>query len=553
MPVELDEELIKLIGVAPDVPVEVAEQAYAERVSLYRERSQAPQKPVRQRNLAALQALEDLAGKLEDYGKLRRCEKLIAEGEKLLADKKPRHARLRAQEAAKLLDAVPHEELRLRLQDMQVDLDAEAAPPPVPTPPPSPPSPPQGESPPAKAPEARPPEDAVESTLPPPEIIASQAPSPAKESTHTPPPAGPATEATPPPPAPPATIANGPFALFSSLAQQQPSPAPAPAPAPVPVTPTPPPASSGKPEGKERKGGLLGRLFGQKEESPPPRIEKPPPAAARAVEAPQAAPPRPVPVAPPQSPQLPVELAHVPRPPEPPPAEPPTVPRGDEDGTRSDRATLLPAAGRRLHVFAGNSLKFGRSSEADMPLICMFPGNHKATTLANRTISRRHFEMFREGTGVSYVDGWRDTATPSTHGISIDGVRASYGTLSTGSAVVLSVGSGSVAPHIPHWQLSFVPRAAGEDMRAAAPAGLYFRRLDVVEDDILWLWAAVDLRTLKLAEGDLRLDVIAGRLVMQRAMGTPPLPPEGEVAPGVRVAAYGSIHATSLVDALTGG
>jgi hypothetical protein len=191
-----------------------------------------------------------------------------------------------------------------------------------------------------------------------------------------------------------------------------------------------------------------------------------------------------------------------------------------------ERATLILGDGRRLHLFATAVLRMGRSSEADMPLICVFPGNHKATTLANRTISRKHLEFYREGPRVLFVDGWRETAAPSTHGISVDGMRVNYGELQAGRNSIVSIGSGARAPHIPHWQLHFIPQAAGQGM-----AGLFFRRLDVVQDDMLWLWGPINLQSLGLSGSELWIDSLAAASSSPRARAAHPYPPKARSSP----------------------
>lgn len=217
---------------------------------------------------------------------------------------------------------------------------------------------------------------------------------------------------------------------------------------------------------------------------------------------------------------------------------------------QADRCTLLLQDGRRLHIFCTPAIRFGRGSEPDVPLVCVFPGNQKATTLANRTLSRKHLEIYREGGRVRYVDGWRENASPSTHGISIDGMRVNYGELQQGRTNIIAIGSGARAPHIPHWQLYFPDAPPAADGRRGAPAALYMRRLDVIRDDILWIWGPVDLRSINASGRELWVDVIAGRLVLKHKPDGAPQPPEGEIVPGVCVQAFGALDATTLTDAL---
>lgn len=332
---------------------------------------------------------------------------------------------------------------------------------------------------------------------------------------------------------------------------------PAPAPAPEPKTepepeprqpPGPPPTpeqaeveAEAEPEPAERKGFFKKLLGRERPQAPVP--EAPPPQPAGPVE--QSAPGL---FDAPEAPDL-FGGASAP-------------PAAAAAGAEGDRLTLLlESSGRRLHVFAGAAVTFGRSEQCDMPLIAVFANNQKATAMANRTLSRRHFQIhWREGQP-EVVDGVPDpqsgVAAPSTHGIHLKGSKVTSAGLTEATGGILRVSASAEAPHIPHWRVGVIdafsqlklelPKDLSRaQLEAHRWPGLFLQRLDAVPDDVLLLQGAASLKLLGYGPSGHWLARAGQGFALHTPNGVQALSPGQVLLPGLRVLSFGQIEATTM-------
>ncbi|MEO6002379.1 MAG: FHA domain-containing protein [Opitutus sp.] len=156
-------------------------------------------------------------------------------------------------------------------------------------------------------------------------------------------------------------------------------------------------------------------------------------------------------------------------------------------GPAANKATLTMPNDRRLHVFAGRTLRFGRHGESDVLLVALL-GGQSPSLLLNREISRKHFEL-RLDESAKIFDGWSDDGKASQHGVCVDGRRvpAEGAVLRPGS--LLSVTTRSPSRTVPHWRAHFLSSARRTPSAQPIPplSALFLQRMDDAADDVLLL------------------------------------------------------------------
>jgi len=185
------------------------------------------------------------------------------------------------------------------------------------------------------------------------------------------------------------------------------------------------------------------------------------------------------------------------------------------DAVRPLRATLGLPNGRRLHLFAGPVLRFGRHGESDFLLVALMRGQNPNLALV-REISRKHFELHISPTGIRLIDGWSGEAKPSQHGVCIDGRRVTPDGADVRPGCIISVTTRAPSRTVPHWKVlswSGGPReesapSRGSDSRHAFPStspmsAVFLQRLDDAPDDICVIFQSVRLRDLGVTEPEL--------------------------------------------------
>lgn len=152
------------------------------------------------------------------------------------------------------------------------------------------------------------------------------------------------------------------------------------------------------------------------------------------------------------------------------------------------RATLSFSTGRRLHLFGGPALRFGRHGESDVLLVALQNGLVQ-TSGVNREISRKHFELKVDGTNVTLMDGWSDDGKPSQHGLCVDGRRVMPGGVLLRAGMMISVTTRQPSGAVPHWMLSFLSSTNGlpDPGSKSTPGAIFLRRLDDAPDDVLMI------------------------------------------------------------------
>ncbi|MFW6352869.1 MAG: FHA domain-containing protein [Verrucomicrobiota bacterium] len=242
---------------------------------------------------------------------------------------------------------------------------------------------------------------------------------------------------------------------------------------------------------------------------------------------------------------------------EPPPRPPPSVlePASTVAPAAADRFTLRVAR-RRLHVFTARELSFGRGEEADVPLTATFPGNPKAAVIAYRSLSRQHCEVAWDGSALVVQDGWqrhpRAERRPSSQGVRLGGETVSTAHWSGRSGQILSLTPSEPAAHIPHWRLFALDaftqaKSAPAELRAAFAdnehVGVFFRRGDLVREDVLMLWGPVNLRVLGYLSEDVWIVPEGAGFRLGPARRLVPLAPDVSIFPGVDLLALGHVAA----------
>ncbi len=220
------------------------------------------------------------------------------------------------------------------------------------------------------------------------------------------------------------------------------------------------------------------------------------------------------------------------------------------------RATLGLPNGRRLHLFAGPVLRFGRHGESDFLLVALLRGQSPNLALV-REISRKHFELQLSPTGIRLIDGWSGEAKPSQHGVCIDGRRVTPDGADVRPGCIISVTTRAPSRTVPHWKVlswSGAPRdeaaaSRGSDSRhafsSAGPmSAVFLQRLDDAPDDICVIFKSVRLGDLGVTEPDLMAIELAvtpaGFAEIQG--GQPTLLQEGmSPHPGITLISLGSL------------
>jgi pSer/pThr/pTyr-binding forkhead associated (FHA) protein len=182
---------------------------------------------------------------------------------------------------------------------------------------------------------------------------------------------------------------------------------------------------------------------------------------------------------------------------------------------RDIRKATLGIAGRRLHLFAGPAVRFGRHGTTDVLLVAMLNGQTQPTLALNREISRKHFEVTVDPNEAYVRDGWSDGTTPSQHGLCVDGRRVPTVNTPMRTGNLLSVTTRAPARSVPHWRVLVSPRSPQATQGSQAPVNaLYLQRLDDVPDDIL-----VVLTTVSLAELGFTDPALEGVSICRQALG----------------------------------
>lgn len=152
------------------------------------------------------------------------------------------------------------------------------------------------------------------------------------------------------------------------------------------------------------------------------------------------------------------------------------------------RATIGFSNNRRLHLFGGPHLRFGRHGDSDVLLVALQNGVVQ-TTGVNREISRKHFELKVDGARVNLIDGWSDDGRPSQHGLCVDGKRVAVGGVLLRPGMLISVTTRLTGGAVPHWKVNFLSSSDGlPDVGAKKELGaIFLKRLDDAPDDILMI------------------------------------------------------------------
>jgi hypothetical protein len=165
------------------------------------------------------------------------------------------------------------------------------------------------------------------------------------------------------------------------------------------------------------------------------------------------------------------------------------------------RCTLGLPNGRRLHLFCGQSMRFGRHAESDFVLVALARGR-SPNVGASREISRKHFELQLSPDGLRIVDGWSSEGKASQQGVCIDGQRVPAKGAELRHGSVLSVTTRAPSGSVPHWRIALVPTPAsavrvGESATPLAPpfSAAMLRRMDDAPDDICIFLDTVTLRS----------------------------------------------------------
>lgn len=214
--------------------------------------------------------------------------------------------------------------------------------------------------------------------------------------------------------------------------------------------------------------------------------------------------------------------------------EPPPLPPVGGQG----KATLTLPSGRRLHLFAQSTLRFGRHGNSDILLVAMLAG--QANMALNREISRKHFELQITSDEVRVIDGWSDDRKASAHGICVDGRRVLAGGAVLKDGMILSVTTRALAKSVPHWRVRLLPASAAES--GGHVTGLLLQRLDDDPDDVAAVLGTVSARELTLVDDPADqtfLSGASGLLAWQLPTGTAPLLQGPSPLPGISVASVG--------------
>ena len=118
-------------------------------------------------------------------------------------------------------------------------------------------------------------------------------------------------------------------------------------------------------------------------------------------------------------------------------------------GAQTERVILDFGSGRRLHLFAGRTVSFGRSRELNDFFLRPAPGAVEADLMPYQKSSRRHCFFEHSGERVTIADGYRETngvVQPSSGGTfwNDEAIRGSLD-LSVGTAGVISFGEPACA------------------------------------------------------------------------------------------------------------
>lgn len=573
-PLSLHPDLERLLGVDPGITGEALAEAFEAKLKTVEKRASTGPRAARQPNIIRLKKLQALRGEVEQYGLRWRAFELYERGCKAQRDGHVARAVAACRKGLELIQRAPDEELTLLFAELQIELGpafrhleldpgledrtrppfnepeapVQAAPPPAAAPPPE-------EPPPASvAPSPPPPESPSES--PPPAPVEEEEPVGNWGEIEMPP------AAEPPPVAEPVAEPAAP----PPESTPEPPPEPAPAPKPAPPEPEPEPEPEPKPEAPQP-------------EPEPPKAEPvapeppagPPPPQAVPVDEPPPTRPAPPLEPPPGTTPMPPAAASIsePRkvtPPPPPPVAydtaaavpPPPSPQAAPFAT--DRCTFGMGR-RRLHVIVGSRISFGRCDQADIPLAAIFPGNPKATVITYRSLSRQHFEVDwdRERKELTIRDGWhrhpQAEQRRSSQGFRFDGARSEVVHWDGRPGKVISLTPAEPAAHIPHWRLFLLDsfsqaKTAPSNLRGhfenLQDVGVFFRRCDLVREDVLLLWGPVNFRVLGYISQDVWLFPEGKGLRVGPTDRLAPLAPGMSIYPGVDLIAADKIAALDL-------
>lgn len=185
----------------------------------------------------------------------------------------------------------------------------------------------------------------------------------------------------------------------------------------------------------------------------------------------------------------------------------------DSPPPQPSTAALVFRSGRRLHVYSGRVIRFGRHAQSDFVLLPFIRGPHQPSVI--REISRKHFELRIESSQLWVRDGWSDEDKPSQHGVFIDGRRVPAGGTDVPDGAILSVTTRPPSRFVPHWKVTLLTsenRSVGRGESTTAGfaraesrlAAVYLHRLDEAPGDICILVHRAVLKEMGIDDGEYR-------------------------------------------------
>lgn len=216
---------------------------------------------------------------------------------------------------------------------------------------------------------------------------------------------------------------------------------------------------------------------------------------------------------------------------------------------RADCLTLSGPDGELLHVLAKEISTFGRSRDCEVVTRAYSPGDEATRVRVSRLISRLHFTVKRESDDVLILNGgWVE----GRHQLAANGIFADDEEFDR--LKLFRSGTESIrllrehhADNPPAWRvdLRMTPPTAMEPVVAtevpSGPQALALKRMDGLCEDVLFLWGAVDMRSLEWSEESLWLLRYDGGFVFSAGANWVPLEMGFTIGGGWRVVSMGSL------------